>query len=219
MKHKQSDIYEFLIKRCKSWDRKAFWSRPNVIWICAIAIMGLVIVLVSYFTYCSQPWISNLCLNIATGLISGIVFYMLTNLKNVYSKRIQNDAIILADIISKTSELNFFLSPMSTTLLFYSPTLQPVSSRSQINILSIVQDISNELDNLSGHSKEKYNHEIKSISEHLNTYYKDEESSEEEKTRLLATQVYQVLSKADFFDDDAYKIAERQSSYEKNSIL
>ena len=88
-----------LYKKYKRRRRKEvfcrFISLPTVLWTIGFLIISSGFLLLSYFVYESNPWLSGVLVSIACGIITGVTLYFLSNLRNnkLHALQIEQDEI------------------------------------------------------------------------------------------------------------------------------
>lgn len=75
-----------LYKRYKRKRRKEkfvrFITLPTVLWTILFLLVSLLLLIFSFFVYESNPWLSGVLVSIACGIITGVILYFLSNLRN-----------------------------------------------------------------------------------------------------------------------------------------
>jgi len=72
-----------------------FITLPTFLWTMAFLLMSLLILLGSYFINEANPWVSGVLVSISCGIITGVILYFLSNLRNnkLYILQTEHDEI------------------------------------------------------------------------------------------------------------------------------
>lgn len=93
MYRKQRNDIKPFIKYIKKKRRKAFLELDHIGWFIACSIMAIILIIASYLIQECSSWFSSLLQAISTGIITGLVLYILSNIRTLKSNELDNELI------------------------------------------------------------------------------------------------------------------------------
>lgn len=95
---KKSPMYKKHVRKRRKEKICRFVSLPTFLWTIAFLIISSLLLLVSFFINQITPWCSGVLVSIACGIITGVILYFLSNLRNnkQHSLQINQDNIYTA---------------------------------------------------------------------------------------------------------------------------
>lgn len=111
-----SDVMQFLLKIHDEEKKQAKENLPNWVWFKRIGILSIILIIISWiFSVSNREFVSNLLLNLSAGCTTGLVLYLLTNLRSRQlskTEQIYALAVKVRKLYKPLANIFAFLDPM-----------------------------------------------------------------------------------------------------------
>lgn len=105
---KKDSITKQIIKKRRKELQQRFFKLSNLKWMIVILVCSAGILVASYCTYKSNPWLSGVFVSAGCGGITGLVLYFLSNLRNNKCAILQKEFSTLASIGDILNQIDGF---------------------------------------------------------------------------------------------------------------
>ena len=151
---KKDSITKRIIKNRRKELRQRFFKLSNLKWMIVILACSAGILVASYCTYKSNPWLSGVFVSAGCGGITGLVLYFLSNLRNNKCTILQKEFSTLASISDILDQIDGFRNYH----LCYRKSWGPKRDifEDGIEIAGLLEDLQSVIDNMPRELYEVY---------------------------------------------------------------